>query len=146
MSTLRVLPSPNLTPPAAFFAPKYAFTPATVQVPGPAVAPLSGVVMPSVSAVSVMPGLDAEPPEPLLVLPPRPPQAVSVNASADAQATIWNAVRDRECLIMRGLASLSQVPPPRCPTRWSTTEWFVARRGRCRRGNGAGRGSARGAA
>src|SRR3954447_1077766 len=73
MSTLRVLPSPNLTPPAAFFAPKYALTPATVQVPGPAVAPLSGVVMPSVRVVSVMPGLDPPPPQPLAPLPERPP-------------------------------------------------------------------------
>src|SRR6476619_6871413 len=118
MLTFRVFPSPNFTPPWASLAPKYALTPATVQVPGPAVAPLSGVVMPSVRVVSVMPGLDAPPPAPLLVFAPRLPQAVRVSASADAQATIWNAVRDRECLLMRGLASLFQVPPPRCPTRW----------------------------
>ncbi|UUT36241.1 hypothetical protein [Microbacterium elymi] len=43
----------------SFFSPKYAVTPATVQVPGPAVAPDSGVVMPIVTSVSVMPGLDA---------------------------------------------------------------------------------------
>src|SRR5690349_24260421 len=99
-------------PPCASFAPKYALTPATVQVPGPAVAPLSGVVMPSVSVVSVMPGLDAPPEAPLAVpppLPPRPPQPASVSASADAQTTTRSAVRDRDCLFMRDLASLSQV-------------------------------------
>src|ERR1700712_5535163 len=142
MSTLRVLPSPNLTPPAAFFAPKYAVTPATVQVPGPAVAPLSGVVTPSESDVSVMPGLAAVP-EPLLVLVPRPPQPASISASADAPAMTRNAVRDRESLLMSALASLFQVPPPRCPTLWSTAESLVARRGRARRVTAAGRGSAR---
>src|SRR4051812_17051119 len=143
MSTVRVFPSPNLTPPAAFFAPKYALTPATVQVPGPAVAPLRGVVMPSVTAVSVIPGLGA----PLAASPLRPalsppPQPVSASARADATATP-SALRDRTCLIMGVLASLSQVPPPRCPTRWSTTEWSVGRRDRARCGNAAVRGSAR---
>ena len=64
--------------------------------PGPAVAPLSGVVMPSVSAVSVMPGLDDAPPDELLLLLPRPPQPASISASAEAPATTRNAVRDRE--------------------------------------------------
>src|SRR5436305_8439803 len=110
MSTVRVFPSPNLMPPAAFFAPKYALTPATVQVAGPAVGPLSGVVMPSVSVVSVMPGLDPPLPDPLAASPPRPPQPASISASADAPATMRSVVRDRECLFMRDLASLSQVP------------------------------------
>src|ERR1700712_2408419 len=131
--------------PLAFLAPKYALTPATVQVPGPAVAPLSGVVMPSVSVVSVMPGLDAVPPEALL-LPLRPPHPASINASAEAPAMTRNAVRDRESLLMRDLASLFQDPPPRCPTGWSTTEWQVARQGRAWRASAAVRGSARGAA
>src|SRR3954463_5872286 len=104
MSTVRVFPSPNLTPPAAFFAPKYALTPATVQVPGPAVAPLSGVVMPRVRVESVMPGLAAAPPELPLLLPPRPPHPASISASADAPAMTRNAVRDRDCLFMRDLA------------------------------------------
>src|SRR3954453_10830102 len=124
ISTVRVFPSPNLMPPAAFFAPKYALTPATVQVPGPAVAPLSGVVMRSVSVVSVMPGLGpplaASPLRPLS--PPPLPQPASTSASADAPAAMRNAVRDRDCFFMRDLASLSQVPPPRRPTRGSPTE------------------------
>src|SRR3954471_4692539 len=148
MSTVRVFPSPNLTPPAAFFAPKYALTPATVQVPGPAVAPLSGVVMPRVSAVSVMPGLGAplaaSPLRPLL-LPPLP-QPARISASADAPATTRTAVRGRRCLFMRDLASLSLVPPPRCPTRWSTTEWSGVRRDRARRRSAAVRGRAHGEA
>jgi hypothetical protein len=87
MLTVRVFPSPNLTPPWAFFAPKYAVTPATVQVPGPAVAPLSGVVMPSVSAVSVMPGLGAPAAaSPLRPASPRPPHPLSAIASTDATA------------------------------------------------------------
>src|SRR3954453_789608 len=132
MVTVRVFPSPNLTPPWAFFAPKYALTPATVQAPGPAVAPLSGVVMPSVTAVSVMPGLGA--PSAASPLRPElspPPQPVTASARADATATP-SALRDRRCLIMGDLASLSQVPPPRCPTLGSTAEWSVGRRVRAR--------------
>src|SRR3954465_14378897 len=97
-------------PPSAFFAPKYGVAPATVQVPGPAVAPLSGVVMPSVSVVSVMPGLVALSPAPLRPASSRPPQPASISASADAPATMRNADRDRGCLLMRDLASLSLVP------------------------------------
>src|SRR6478735_6400062 len=114
MFTVRVLPSPNFTPPAAFAAPKYAETPATVHLPGPAVAPLRGVVMPSVIAESVIPGEDAEPPPPWPPLSPLQPDRESARAAVTA--TMPSTPPGFFLMFMVHLASLFvHVPPAHRP-------------------------------